>query len=174
MKKAFISIFVCAVCLVLVGCGGEKENGRIGAVIGSVDNETDSIGDDDIELVESSDGYIYVACDVYHKLRNNLMDHEIREFDEKYDGKKFAITGTLRYDLAFDKLFITAGERYVEGGSGFDYAGILRSLGVDKNIEEYDGKNVIIRGTFKQVDMIEGFNARRHGSLHDCTIEVVK
>ena len=174
MKRIIIAGFICVLCLICTGCGDKEENSyresneSTQESIKSTRESVESKG----ELVESSDGYIYVSCDVYHKFRNDIIAKNIYEFDEKYDGKKFAITGTLRYNVATDNLILWAGDKRVQGGSNFDYSGILRSLGVNENMDDYDGKNVIIRATFRQGEMHETLAIKKYGYLEDCTIEL--
>ena len=127
---------------------------------------------DTSDLIESNDGYIHLSAAHYHALRNQTLDSFVAEVDEKFDGKKFAIHGTLRYAFSSLDLY-DDDDRAIKGGANFDYSSLLRELGIRQNNSEYDGKDIIIRGTFVQGDMIPGFNFRYAATLIDLSYELV-
>ena len=144
---------------------------------GCVANKTGATVTDG-KLVADKDGYIYLTCYEFWKLMNgtisrqNILEMSNYEFGSEYDGKLFAITGTLKYDSAFDKMQLYDGDRSVTGGSQFDYNPVLKILDVS-NDKDYDGKKVIIRLTLNEGEIV--INDRRaYPSVTVDTIEIVK
>jgi len=136
MKTAY-KIFIKSICLIAVsvlllisfGCGASKNGATV------IDGK----------LVANKDGYIYLTCYEFWELMNgdifrqNFLKMSSLEFGSEYDGKMFAITGTLKYSSAFSEMKLYDGNIGVIGGGQFDYNPVLKSLNVSKD-RDYDGK----------------------------------
>ena len=161
-RKSICFIALSALLIISFGCGASKNGATV------VDGK----------LVANKDGYIYLTCDEFWQLMNgdlfkqNFMKMSNYEFGSEYNGKTFAITGTLKYSIAFDEMILYDGDNSVEGGSQFDYYHVLKSLGVNDD-KDYDGKKVIIRLTLNEGDIVKD-DIRAYPNVTDCTIELEK
>jgi len=145
--------------LVSFGCGTKNNGARV------VDGK----------LVAEEDGYIRLTCYEFWELMNgdifrqNFLEMSNYEFGREYNGKMFAISGTLKHNIAFDTMQLYDGDKGVIGGSAFDYDNVLKNLGVSRD-KDYDGKNVVIRLTLREGDFVTD-TLRAYPSVVDYSIE---
>jgi hypothetical protein len=126
------------------------------------------------DLTESSDGYIHINPRDFHNIINQgdiFLTDVIYEFDDIFDGRKFAITGTLVHDVAYGRLLMHDGENHIIGGHRFDYDSLFNTQ-IAYNMDN-DGKNVIIKGTHRNGDFLEDMNIRQFGYLEIISIEII-
>ena len=145
--------------LVSFGCGAKNNGAKV------VDGR----------LVADEDGYIHMTCYEFWELMNgdifrqNFLKMSNYEFGSEYNGRMFAISGTLKHNIAFDTMQLYDGDKGAIGGSSFDYDPVLKKLGVSRDMD-YNGKNVVIRLTLKEGDMVTE-TLRAYPSAVDYSIE---
>ena len=112
-------------------------------------------------LTPESDGYIHINAYDFHKLMNtvlrsdNYLNITRNDFIDEYAGKKFAISGTLKHNIATNILDLTVNDITIMGGAIFDYRTYTGKLGISDN-RDYDNKDIIIRGTLTKFDRGDG------------------
>ena len=86
---------------------------------------------------------------------DNFLNITRNDFIDEYTGKKFAISGTLKHNIATNILDLTVDDITIMGGSIFDYRTYTGKLGISDN-RDYDGKDIIIRGKLTKFDRGDG------------------
>ena len=86
---------------------------------------------------------------------DNFLNISRNDFIEEYTGKQFVISGTLKHNIATNILDLTVDDITIMGGSIFDYRTYTGKLGISDN-RDYDGKDIVIRGTLTKFDRGDG------------------